>query len=585
MPGTVVGTSIPATRRNPIMAKPTRRDRSRTRRLTGPESLEQRRVLAAVLSMQGPTDVLLEGERADFTLQLSERSARSETVFVTTRQGTATLGVDYAAANSLQVIFAPGETVKRFSINTLAEAVPRTEGRETFFVTATPVNPGLSAPLTRQVTIADAVPKPGIVVTGITVDEGYSGVTPATFTLTMSSTFPRAVTVAYATRDGSATVANDDYVAATGTVTFQPGQTSQTVTVNVNGDRFIEPDETFSLVLSAPTNATIRRGTATCTIRNDEVEVPGFQISLLFVDAGFGPVPADVQQIARDAAQRWNRVIVGDLPGVTTVTPQGTIFIDDLELTVQMGLLDDPDGTDPFALANAAPTEYRTTGAQLPYAGITGLDPADATGPFTVAARNYLLDTITHEMGHALAFGAGFLPFDPFVVGNTFTGANAVREYRQVFGNTATSVPLEPGVRGHWDEIVFNDELMSPEAEALGIREYISRVTIGALQDMGYTVNYAAAEPYVRPRTVGMVAAQATTPATTRPVVAKPVAAVNTASKAQDAKVLAVVATDWQQPATRPVAAAQFAKLAVRAGAGAAVDGSAWVRLGGALGG
>lgn len=579
------------------MAKPTRRDRTRTRRLTGPESLEQRRVLAAVLSMQGPTDVLLEGERADFTLQLSERSAKAETVFVTTRQGTATLGVDYAAANSLQVIFAPGETVKRFSINTLAEAVPRTEGRETFFVTATPVNPGLSAPLTRQVTIADAVPKPGLAVSGITVDEGYSGVTPATFTLTLSSTFPRAVTVAYATRDGSATVANDDYVAATGTVTFLPGQTSQTVTVNVNGDRFIEPNETFSLVLSAPTNATIRRGTATCTIRNDEVEVPGFQISLLFEDAGFGPVPASVQQLAAEAAQRWSRIIVGDLPSVTTVTPQGTIFIDDLELTVQMGLLGDPAGTDGAgnALANATFTNLRTTDPQLPYQSITGLDPADVTGNIAGAQRNYVLDTITHEMGHALGFGTlwidrGFL--QGTLAAPSFTGVNALREYRTLFNDTAaTGVPVEGAAAGpgsafsHWRDTVFATELMTPFISPVGTRNFISRVTIGSLQDLGYTVNYAAAEPYVRPQAVGVVAAQATTPATTRPVVAKPVAATTRLSKAQDAKVLSAGAAEWQKPAARPVAAAQFAKLALRAGAGAAVDGPAWVKLGGALGG
>lgn len=500
------------------MVTQNRKGRRRAARLGGPEALEQRKVLAAVLSMQGPAEAIYEGDRADFTLQLSERSARAETVFISTRPGTATLGVDYAAPQSRQVIFAPGETVKRFSIATLAEAVPRTEGTETFFVTATPMNGRLSAPLTRMVSILDAVPRPVIRVADIAVDEPNAGSISARFTLTLNAAYPRAVTVAYATRDGSATVAGGDYEAVSGIATFLPGQTTQTVSVNVNGDRIVEPDETFRLLLSSPTNATIGRGAATCTIRTDEIDAPGYQITLNFIDAGFGPVPTSVREIATEAALRWNRIIVGDLPSVTL--PNG-VFIDDLELTVQLGLLDIPGGTDgpSNVLANATFTELRDTAPRLPYQGITGLDPADLTGPLTGDRRAFVLDTITHEMGHALGFGTlwtdnGLLQgegsFAPLYV-----GANALREYRTLFGDpTATGVPVEGAAAGpgsadsHWRETVFDNELMSPNAERLGIRELISRVTVGALQDLGYTVSYAAAEPYTAPAfVVGRVSA------------------------------------------------------------------------------
>ncbi len=479
--------------------------RGKSRRLAVMETLEPRRVLAPLLSLEGPSEVVFEGERAAFTLRLSEPARQAESVFVTTRPGTATPGVDYASSERLQLYFAPGESSKQFFVSTLAEAVPRREGNETFFVTARPVNPGLSRALTRQVTIGDAVPRPVLSVADIRVTEGSSGASPATFTLTLGAAYPRNVTVAYATRDGSATVVDNDYSAATGVVTFLPGQTSQTVTVNVNGDRVAENDETFSLVLSAPTNATLGRTSALCTIVNDEADQVGYQVTLNFIDGPGGPVPQSVRTVAQQAVNRWARIITGDLPAVTA----NGFFIDDFEMTIQMGLLGNAPTDGPFnVLANARPTAFRDNGTGIPYSGITGLDPADTANPVQ------LLDTITHEMGHAFGFTPGADVFSRWIAGDTFVGPNAVREYNTAFRRSATSVPLQAGVRAHWDETTFGNELMSPTTT--GGAEYISRITVGALQDMGYTVNYAAAENYVPPRAqpVGGGAVTTPTPAT-----------------------------------------------------------------------
>ena len=79
----------------------------------------------------------------------------------------------------------------------------------------------------------------------------------------------QAVTVNYATANSTAT-AGSDYVAASGTLTFSPGQTVKPITVTVNGDTTNEPDETFFVNLSGPTNATIARSTGTGTILNDD---------------------------------------------------------------------------------------------------------------------------------------------------------------------------------------------------------------------------------------------------------------------------------------------------------------------------
>jgi Calx-beta domain len=79
------------------------------------------------------------------------------------------------------------------------------------------------------------------------------------------------VTVDFASSaDGTATVADSDYQAASGTLTFAPGDTSKQITVLVNGDATVEPNETFPVNLSNPANATIADGQGQGTIVNDD---------------------------------------------------------------------------------------------------------------------------------------------------------------------------------------------------------------------------------------------------------------------------------------------------------------------------
>ncbi len=75
--------------------------------------------------------------------------------------------------------------------------------------------------------------------------------------------------VAYATSAGTATE-GVDYEAASGTIDIPSDITEVTVDVNIIGDTEIEPDETFTVTLSSPTNANINDGTATGTIRDDD---------------------------------------------------------------------------------------------------------------------------------------------------------------------------------------------------------------------------------------------------------------------------------------------------------------------------
>jgi hypothetical protein len=106
----------------------------------------------------------------------------------------------------------------------------------------------------------------------VTVTEGNVGATSATFTVRLSASGSEAITVEYATANGTAT-SGGDYQAASGTLTFAPGETTKTVTVPVNGDRLAEPSETFVVNLSNPTNATIVDAQATGTILDDEPRI------------------------------------------------------------------------------------------------------------------------------------------------------------------------------------------------------------------------------------------------------------------------------------------------------------------------
>jgi hypothetical protein len=122
------------------------------------------------------------------------------------------------------------------------------------------------------------------------VVEGNGGTAACDFEISLSGPATQMVFLDYATSDGSATVADGDYVAAAGNVSFSPGDTSETVTVTVNGDVAPEAFETFSLDLSNAFNATILDGQGTGTIQNDDAPVVSIgDCSAIEGDAGTTP--------------------------------------------------------------------------------------------------------------------------------------------------------------------------------------------------------------------------------------------------------------------------------------------------------
>ena len=123
-------------------------------------------------------------------------------------------------------------------------------------------------PITVHMVDCPAVPT--LSVSDVSQDEGDSGETDMTFTVTLSgNTDNLPVSAHYQTADGTAS-SGSDYDAVSGTLTFAPGETSKTIDVPVNGDTTIEADETFTLELSDVQFATPAALSATGTIVDDD---------------------------------------------------------------------------------------------------------------------------------------------------------------------------------------------------------------------------------------------------------------------------------------------------------------------------
>ncbi len=121
------------------------------------------------------------------------------------------------------------------------------------------------------VNASDILTPPGLVVSNVTHAEGNSGFTNFIFAVTQPANL-QTVTVEYSTSDGTAT-APQDYVAQSGQLTFNPGETSKQITIQVVGDQVVEPNETFFVTLSNAVNVDITTPVGTGTIVNDDVDV------------------------------------------------------------------------------------------------------------------------------------------------------------------------------------------------------------------------------------------------------------------------------------------------------------------------
>jgi hypothetical protein len=189
------------------------------------------------------------------------------------------------------VTFGPNETTKTITINVQGDTT--FEPNEDFIVTLShPTNGATIDPLhpsAQGLIINDDAPPPAVLsiaAQSAVKPEGNSGATPFTFTVTRSGDASGTSMATWSVVSAASASANgEDFVGGqfpTGTVTFAPGQTSQTVTVNVQGDTLYETNENFAVKLSNPTGASIdpTHASAGGIIQNDDTASTG---SVVFI--------------------------------------------------------------------------------------------------------------------------------------------------------------------------------------------------------------------------------------------------------------------------------------------------------------
>jgi len=215
----------------------------------------------------------------------------------------------------------------------------------------------------------------------------------------------------------------------------------------------------------------------------------GFQITLNMTG-----LTSSQRSIFQQAANRWSQVITGDLPNATY---HGQT-VDDLLIDASSVAIDGVDGI----LGQSGPDAFRR-GSDLPYHGVMEFDSADMA---SMERDGSLFSVVLHEMGHVLGIGtiwedlgllSGAGGSNPI-----FTGAQATAAYNQIFGTSAHGVPVEnTGGSGtadsHWRETILGSELMTGWVGP-GTSLPLSTITIGSLADLGYSVNFAAADSFSR---------------------------------------------------------------------------------------
>ena len=207
-----------------------------------------------------------------------------------------------AASSSLPVPLTQGESARR-SLAFDTSALPPGD----YLATLVAVLPGTEARLDRAAFSVGA----GVSVGDAEVAEGDSGTSLLVFPVTLSQASSEPVTVGYATADGTAH-AGEDYQAAFGTLTFQPGETSKTVEVTVLGDTVPEADEVLVVSLSNPAGTLLGDAQALGTIRDEE----GCPSPSLLADGGgeAGDVTDPVPGWSEVGAAGWGRRLADPVP-------------------------------------------------------------------------------------------------------------------------------------------------------------------------------------------------------------------------------------------------------------------------------
>lgn len=194
---------------------------------------------------------------AIFTVTRSGSLAGSTAVNYCTSSGGALPGSDYVSVSNGAMIFNPGEATKTITILVNGDRID--ENDQGFFVNLTGATGAVIVDGQGFGNILDDDEAPTMSITSkVSGKEGANNKTTAfVFYVTLSGLSEKEVRVDFATANGTATTAGNDYVATSDTLVFAPGVISKPISVSVRGDKDKELNETFFVNLSSARNATI----------------------------------------------------------------------------------------------------------------------------------------------------------------------------------------------------------------------------------------------------------------------------------------------------------------------------------------
>ncbi|HEX2924678.1 MAG TPA: Calx-beta domain-containing protein, partial [Ruminiclostridium sp.] len=286
---------------------------------------------------------------AEFTIIMSSESSKAVTVNYITEDGSAKAGADYEKAQGV-LTFVPGETEKKITVKIAADTVD--EDDESFDLILSDAAGADLGASTATCTITDDDAAPGISIGDCTVKEGDSGYAELVFDVTLSEASGKQVSVDYSTSDGTA-VQGTDYVAASGKLTFNPGETSKQIKVNVIGDINLETDKNLTVNLTNLVNTQALDVTGEGTIKDDDLPV--------------------IKITGKDTNGDAKEIVNGDTtPSLEDNTDFGTVVTGDAKTI-----------TREFTITNTGNSELTLTGDK-PYVTIDGDNKADftvVTGP------------------------------------------------------------------------------------------------------------------------------------------------------------------------------------------------------------
>ena len=209
---------------------------------------------------------------AVITVTLSPEPVFTYTVVtVTLSAGTATPDEDYQGMQFF-ALFSGSETESVFHIEIYDDSIY--EGNETIFLTLdSAINADLGSPMTATLTIIDN-DDPPLIQFSQTEFSTTESIEIVSITTTLSNLSALTTTVSYATNNGTA-IAPNDYLATSGLLTFAPNQASQIISITIIDDVLDEIDETFTVELFDPTNASLGTPftTVVTIIDNDGPEI------------------------------------------------------------------------------------------------------------------------------------------------------------------------------------------------------------------------------------------------------------------------------------------------------------------------